>query len=92
MTRTPTLPATDKSMWRKAIARAHPDAGGSHELCVWMQAVRDVVCGGGPKTMTFGHRDPKIALPASGKPQPPLQPTGYPLTPTRTLGFSLTAP
>jgi hypothetical protein len=45
VTRTPTLPPTDKSMWRRAIARTHPDAGGSHELCIWMQAVRDVVCG-----------------------------------------------
>jgi hypothetical protein len=46
MTRTPTLPLDDKSMWRKAIARTHPDAGGSHEPCVWMQAVRDAVCNG----------------------------------------------
>jgi hypothetical protein len=47
MTRTPTLPLDDRGMWRKAIARTHPDAGGSHELCVWIQAVRDVICGGG---------------------------------------------
>jgi hypothetical protein len=47
MTRTPTLPLDDKSMWRRVIARTHPDAGGSHELCVWIQAVRDVICDGG---------------------------------------------
>ena len=44
MTRTPTLPLDDVCMWRKAIARAHPDAGGDHELCVWMQAVKEAVC------------------------------------------------
>jgi hypothetical protein len=47
MTRTPTLPLDDRGMWRKAIARTHPDTGGSHELCVWIQAVRDVICSGG---------------------------------------------
>ena len=42
--RTPTLPATDRGMWRRLLARAHPDAGGEHELFVWASAVRDVVC------------------------------------------------
>ena len=44
MTRTPTLPANDPKMWRRLVARAHPDAGGSHELFVWTGAVRDLVC------------------------------------------------
>jgi hypothetical protein len=47
MTRTPTLPATDMSMWRQLLSRAHPDAGGSHELFIWTGAVRDLVCGQG---------------------------------------------
>jgi len=44
MTRTPTLPLDDHSMWRRLVGRAHPDAGGSHELFIWTGAVRDVVC------------------------------------------------
>jgi hypothetical protein len=31
-------------MWRRLVARAHPDAGGDHELFIWTGAVRDVVC------------------------------------------------
>jgi hypothetical protein len=45
MTSTPTLPPTDRSMWRKLLAKAHPDAGGSHELFIWTANVRDMVCG-----------------------------------------------
>lgn len=44
MARTPTLPPTDRSMWRRLVARAHPDAGGDHELFIWTGVVRDVVC------------------------------------------------
>ena len=44
MTHTPTLPLDDRRMWRKAVAALHPDRGGDHETCVWIQAVRDVVC------------------------------------------------
>ena len=48
MTRTPTLPLDDKSMWRRLAARTHPDAGGDHELFIWAGAVREAVCGGEP--------------------------------------------
>jgi hypothetical protein len=44
MTRTPTLPLGDKSMWRRLLARTHPDSGGTHELFIWAGAVRDAVC------------------------------------------------
>ena len=44
--RTPTLPPNDGAMWRKMIARCHPDAGGTHDLFIWSMATRDVVCGG----------------------------------------------
>jgi hypothetical protein len=43
MTSTPTLPLDVKSMWRRLLSRAHPDAGGSHELFIWAGAIRDVV-------------------------------------------------
>lgn len=46
MSRTPTLPPTDQKMWRKLVARSHPDAGGDHELCVWTQALREHVLAG----------------------------------------------
>ena len=45
--RTPTLPPTEPTMWRKLLARTHPDAGGDHELFIWTGAVKDAVCGGG---------------------------------------------
>lgn len=48
MTCTPTLPLDDQRMWRKAVAAVHPDRGGSHELCVWIQAVRDAVVSNKP--------------------------------------------
>jgi hypothetical protein len=47
VTRTPTLPTHDKSMWRKVKARAHPDAGGDHELFVWLSSVEKLVCSDG---------------------------------------------
>jgi hypothetical protein len=46
MTRTPTLPLDDRSMWRRIVGRAHPDAGGDHELFIWAVAVRDMFCSG----------------------------------------------
>lgn len=62
MTHTPTLPLDDRKMWRKAIAALHPDRGGDHETCVWIQAVRDVVCnsslraGSNPESANYPSR------------------------------------
>jgi hypothetical protein len=50
MTRTLTLPITDRSMWRRLVGRAHPDAGGDHDLFIWTAAMRDVICGGDLRT------------------------------------------
>jgi hypothetical protein len=70
MTRTPTRPADDRSMWRRLVSRSHPDAGGSHELFIWAVATRDAVCGGeleaeiprveqrAPSTQDTGERVP----------------------------------
>ena len=44
MTRTLTLPPNDPRMWRRALARLHPDSGGAHELFVWGSSARDLVC------------------------------------------------
>jgi hypothetical protein len=46
MARTPTPPPNDRSMWRRLVGRAHPDAGGNHELFIWTVATRDAICGG----------------------------------------------
>jgi hypothetical protein len=56
---TPTLPPNDRGMWRKIIARCHPDADGSHDLFIWSMATRDVVCGGelGPE---IPRREPRV--------------------------------
>ncbi len=45
MARVPTLPPDHRGMWRRLVARTHPDTGGDHELFIWTGAVRDVVCG-----------------------------------------------
>ncbi len=44
MARTTTRPPDDPRMWKRLLSRAHPDAGGAHELFIWTTAVRDVVC------------------------------------------------
>jgi hypothetical protein len=31
-------------MWRKLLARTHPDAGGDHDLFIWTRNLHDVVC------------------------------------------------
>jgi hypothetical protein len=46
MSRTPTHPPNDKGMWRRLVSRAHPDAGGDHDLFIWTVATRDAICGG----------------------------------------------
>ncbi|MDP9488083.1 MAG: hypothetical protein M3Q49_20225 [Actinomycetota bacterium] len=44
--RTVTQPPDDPKMWRRLVARAHPDTGGDHELFVWVTALKDSVCRG----------------------------------------------
>lgn len=44
MTRTPTKPLDDKAMWRRLIAKTHPDGGGDHELFIWTGALKTHVC------------------------------------------------
>src|SRR5215212_9876955 len=45
MSRIASAPALDKTMWRKLFARCHPDAGGDHELFVFLSALREHVEG-----------------------------------------------
>jgi hypothetical protein len=41
-----TSPPTDRGMWRRLLARAHPDSGGSHELFLWVSALQEHVLSG----------------------------------------------
>ena len=60
MTRTPTLPPNDPRMWRRALARLHPDSGGEHELFLWGTVVRDLVCADEPRQASI-YRTPENA-------------------------------
>lgn len=31
-------------MWRRFLARVHPDAGGDEELFVWAKSLEELVC------------------------------------------------
>jgi hypothetical protein len=72
MARTPTHPPTDRLMWRRLLARAHPDAGGTHELFIWTGTVRDVVCslshpaGGNPEPTDHPSRRREPSTPSTG--------------------------
>ncbi len=57
--RTPTHPPNDPKMWRRLVARCHPDAGGDGELFIWAAATRDTICGGelGSETPRREHED-----------------------------------
>jgi hypothetical protein len=55
--RTPALPPNDRGMWRRLVSRAHPDAGGDHDLFIWAQATRTVVCGGELGSEIPRHRE-----------------------------------
>ena len=39
-----TPPPDDRRMWRRVLARCHPDAGGAADLFVWAGGVREFVC------------------------------------------------
>jgi hypothetical protein len=58
-----TLPVTEPAMWKKLLAKVHPDADGDHELFIWAMNLRELVCEG-------GFRPP----PAEASPPPPPPP------------------
>ena len=55
MPRTATAPPTDARLWRLLLARAHPDVGGTGELFVWVQGLREAVADGGPTRPACGR-------------------------------------
>jgi len=38
-----THPPNDRAMWRRLLARVHPDAGGDDELFVWAKSLEELV-------------------------------------------------
>ena len=50
MPRTATAPPTNGRLWRLLLARTHPDAGGSDELFVWAQGLREALEGPAPRS------------------------------------------
>ena len=76
MPRTQTRPLDDKALWRRLLARVHPDTGGTGELFVWATAIRDAVCGGElrvePKpTARTSQPSPPPPSPSDDKPRIP---------------------
>jgi hypothetical protein len=54
----------DRSMWRLLLRRCHPDQGGSNELFVWAQSLRDFVGSDAPEEppqRSSTRRDPSEA-------------------------------
>ena len=45
MPRTPTLPPTDRGMWRKLLALSHPDGHGDHETFIWVRELYNHIAG-----------------------------------------------
>jgi hypothetical protein len=82
MPRTVAPPLDDPRLWRRLVARTHPDAGGDHELFIWCGVVRNAVCGGElrvedkpqPGDNPSRRREPSTA-PPDDKPRIPY-PTG----------------
>lgn len=76
MTRTPTLSLGDRTMWRKLLARTHPDAGGDHELFIWAGSVREHVCADEPRPGAQRYPEPQTAKPY--RPSPSEDPARIP--------------
>jgi hypothetical protein len=68
VSRASTLPPDEARMWRRSLAQAHPDSGGSHELFVWCSAVKDTLCPG----IISLPRDEPDPLPPKPYNQPPV--------------------
>ncbi len=77
--RTQTRSPDDPKMWRRLLARTHPDTGGDGELFIWTAALKDVVCGGelqvGPKPEPREHPSRRREGSTDDKPRIPY-PTG----------------
>ena len=74
--RTVAPPLDDPRLWRRLVARTHPDAGGDHELFIWCGVVRNAVCGelrveSKPQPSDNPSRRRENSTPADDKPRIP---------------------
>lgn len=65
--KTATLPPTEPAMWRKLLAKVHPDADGDHELFIWTSHVRELVCEGSVAATSTGA-EPRSGGPKTSRP------------------------
>lgn len=49
----------DRRMWRKLLAKVHPDAGGEHELFIWADQVREHCAESPAKTQKKTYSPPR---------------------------------
>ena len=73
MPRSVAHPPDDPRLWRRLVARAHPDTGGDHDLFLFAQAVREVVCGGEPDPRAYKRPRPNTS-PADAAERVPFSP------------------
>jgi hypothetical protein len=55
--RTVAPPPTDGTMWRRLLAKVHPDRGGDHDLFIWASSVREAVFGKSTDDRTARQRE-----------------------------------
>jgi hypothetical protein len=77
-------------MWRRALAKLHPDGGGSHDLFIWAGAVRDVVCDLAELSSLRGAANPEPADHPSRRrdASTPEEPARVPYPPGATADFA----
>lgn len=70
----PIAPPDDARLWRLLLSRAHPDSGGTHDLFLWVQSLRDLIAGHG-HGHGHGHTpEPEHSAPATDNPRVPFDP------------------
>lgn len=63
MSRVATAPTDDGRMWRRLLARTHPDHGGDHDLFVWTMRLREQVVGhGGADAQASAPQAPRVVF------------------------------
>ncbi|MBA3473944.1 MAG: hypothetical protein H0T57_12080 [Rubrobacter sp.] len=85
MPRTATSPPTDGRLWRLLLARTHPDAGGTDELFVWAQALREILEDGPPDRQVCGRCNPGSSSPTEESDRIPFEPDLDPIALARRI-------
>ena len=78
----------DRSMWRRALAKLHPDGGGSHDLFIWAGAVRDVVCDLRLRGEAGANPEPSDHPSRRREPSTSEEPARVPYPPGETANFA----